>query len=46
MGFFNPIPSFRNDHSHPVLCLVYKKPSIDNDAIHIDYYKDSEEVKI
>lgn len=46
LGFFNPIPPFKEEHDHPVLCIVYRKPAQDPDTFHINYYSDSEEVKI
>lgn len=25
-GFFNPIPPFMLNHSHPILCIIFTKP--------------------
>jgi hypothetical protein len=47
LGFFNPIPPFKNEHDHPVLCLIYKKPiEQGQDTIYVKYFNDDEEVKI
>lgn len=46
MGFFNPIPTFKREHEYPVLCVVYKRPSIDNETSIVDYYKDNDNVSI
>ncbi len=45
IGFFNPIPPFKLEHDYPVLCVIYMKTSV-NDEVHIQYFNDSEEVRI
>lgn len=46
MGFFNPIPTFKSDYGNPYLCLIYKKPRENSETIHIQYFKDSEEINL
>ena len=52
MGFYNPIPPFKQEYDTPVLCIVYVLNASDperpqeRDIIHIDYFKDHQEVKI
>ena len=29
MGFYNPIPPFKKEYDHPVLCIVYVKNAQD-----------------
>jgi hypothetical protein len=42
MGFYNPIPPFKEEHNHPVLCIIYTRPNIDPETYHIEYYNDTE----
>lgn len=46
MGFYNPIPEFMTEHDHPVLCIIYKKSTGNDQVLHVKYFNDSEDVFI
>ena len=46
MGFYNPIPDFMQEHDHPTLCIIYKRPLLNPDHVYVTYYRDNEDVSI
>jgi hypothetical protein len=45
LGFYNPIPPFKQESDHPVLCVIYSLNARD-DLVQISYFRDIQEVKI